>query len=78
MPAIDECAIGKRVVDATGQEIGLVTELRQGTAYVDPDPGIVDRLRVRLGFVNADENAFPLYEDRITSITDTLIEISDA
>lgn len=75
--AIDESAIGKQVVDTVGREIGLVAELRQGTAYIDPDPGIVDRLRVRLGIGSAGPNAVPLHEDRITSVTDAAIRITD-
>ncbi|EJN60953.1 bacterio-opsin activator domain-containing protein [Halogranum rubrum] len=31
---------GKRVVDSHGETVGMVSEVKNGTAYVDPDPGI--------------------------------------
>jgi hypothetical protein len=40
---------GKRVIDSDGNEIGLVSGVRGGTAYVDPDPGIGDTILSKLG-----------------------------
>lgn len=66
---------GKTVVNAAGQEIGLVTEVRSGTAYVDADPGLADTIRSKLGWSKSDEDDFTLEESSIDSITDDEIRL---
>lgn len=68
---------GKRVVNANGDEIGMVTEVKAGKAYVDPDPGITDKLRSKLGWGDADENDYVLQKNRIGTITDDEIRLKD-
>jgi hypothetical protein len=69
--------IGKLVVDTVGRELGIVAEIKQGTAYIDPDPGIVSKLRIRLGIGTAGQNGTPLYENRITAVTDEAVRLTD-
>lgn len=78
MTLIDEDDVGKLVVDTVGRELGTVVEIRQGTAYIDPDPGIVSKIRTRLGIGSAGEGARPLYENQVTGVTDTAIHVTDA
>ena len=66
---------GKRVVNSTGEKIGMVTGVRAGTAYVDPDPGITDSIRSKLGWGDVDQDDFALQEDRIEAITDDEIRL---
>lgn len=40
---------GTPVVDGDGETIGVVTAVEDGTAYVEPNPGLADSVRVRLG-----------------------------
>jgi hypothetical protein len=68
--------VGKPVVDSRGETVGLVEEIRAGTAYVDPEPGLVDRIKAALDWGEADEDAYPLERDQIKRITDDEIELS--
>ena len=66
---------GKTVVNSDGQEIGMVTEVKSGTAYVNADPGITDTIRSKLGWGDADEDDYALGEDHIDSVTDDEIRL---
>ena len=66
---------GKAVVDSSGQKIGMVTEVKSGTAYVNANPGIADTIRSKLGWGDADEDDYALEEDHIDIITDDEIRL---
>lgn len=68
---------GKAVVDSHGQKIGMVSEVRSGTAYVNADPGLTDTIRSKLGWSDADEDDYALEEDRIHTVTDDEIRLTD-
>jgi hypothetical protein len=68
---------GKPVVGPEGNPVGMIEEVSAGKAYVDPEPGLVDRLRARLGWGNADEEDYVLTEENIERITDNEVELSD-
>ncbi|PSQ01618.1 hypothetical protein BRC94_03370 [Halobacteriales archaeon QS_5_70_17] len=67
---------GKRVVDADGEDIGRVVDVRAGTAYVDPDPGLTDTVRSKLGWGDADEETYALDDSSVESVSDEEIRIS--
>lgn len=69
---------GKAIVDSTGHEIGMVTEVRSGTAYVNADPGLTDTIRSKLGWTDANEDDFTLQEDRIQTVTDDEIRLKES
>lgn len=66
---------GKRVVNAKGKKVGMVTEVKNGTAYVDPAPGIADSIRSKLGWGDADSDDYRLESRRISKITDDEIQV---
>lgn len=66
---------GKRVVNSNGQEIGMVSEVRHGAAYVDPDPELTDTIRSKLGWTDVDQEDFSLQSDRIATVTDDEIRL---
>jgi hypothetical protein len=68
---------GKAVVDAHGKKIGMVTEVRSGTAYVNADPGLADTIRSKLGWGDADQDDYELEENRIHTVTDDEIRLKD-
>ena len=68
---------GKTVVNSDGQEVGMVTEVRSGTAYVDADPGLTDTIRSKLGWSKSEDEDFTLEESSIDSITDDEIRLLD-
>ena len=61
---------GKSVVDSTGDEIGVIADVRDGDAYVDPDASLVEAIGAKLGWESADEDAYPLRDDDVTTVTD--------
>jgi len=65
---------GKAVVRGD-DKVGIVTEVRAGTAYVDPDPGLTDKLKAELGWADAGEDTYPLQEAAIDTVTDDEIRL---
>ncbi|THE62924.1 hypothetical protein D8Y22_20950 [Salinadaptatus halalkaliphilus] len=61
---------GKVVVGETGEQIGIVAEVEGQTAYVDPEPGLADRLRARLNWGGHDAEDYPVEAAEINEITD--------
>lgn len=68
---------GKKVVNAAGETIGMVSTVRDGVAHVDPDPGIADTIRSKLGWGKADEGDYALEATRIDTVTDDEIRLKD-
>ena len=66
---------GKRVRSADGDDIGMVSEVRGDTAYVDPDPGVTDTIRSKLGWGDSDQEDYMLPADQISTITDDEIRL---
>jgi sporulation protein YlmC with PRC-barrel domain len=66
---------GKRVVNANGEEIGMVKNVSGGTAHIDPDPGMTDTIKSKLGWGDTDEETYPLDDDNVESITDDEIRL---
>lgn len=68
---------GKRVV--RGQDtVGRVVDVEHGTAYVDPDPGLTDTVKSKLGWGDADEDTYPLQDETIEEITDDEIRLQSS
>lgn len=65
---------GKKVVRGD-KTVGRVVDVKHGTPYVDPDPGITDTLKSKLGWADADEDTYPLQDETIEEVTDDEIRI---
>ena len=74
MPQDDD--VGKPVVVSTGDQIGMVSEVEGNVAYVDPHPGITEKIMAKLGWGGRDEEDFPLDADRIAAITDDEVRLT--
>ena len=66
---------GKKVVNASGQSIGRVVEVRGDTAHVDPDPGMTDTIKSKLGWGESDEETYRLQASRIDTVTDNEVRL---
>lgn len=66
---------GKQVV-YDDETVGRVVEVRSGTAYVDPDPGMTDTIKSKLGWGESDEESFALDESSIAEITDDQVRLA--
>lgn len=67
---------GKTVVDASGNEVGMIVEVREGTAYVEPNPSLTSKIKTALGWGGADEENYPVRREQIARITDDRVELS--
>jgi hypothetical protein len=69
--------VGKQVIDAQDEKIGGVTEVdaETGSVYVDPNPGLAERIKTRLGWESHDDDAYAVEADRIDEITDDEVRL---
>ena len=65
---------GKAVVSGD-ETLGRVVDVEHGTAYVDPDPGITDTVKAKLGWDDADVDDFTLEGSRVETVTDDEIRL---
>lgn len=75
MPTLTETDVGKRVVDQDGEELGMISGFEAGQAYIEPDPGITDKIRSRLGWEDVNEDNYPISDDEVHSITDDEVRL---
>ena len=61
---------GKTVVNAEGDEFGMVVDVEGDTMHVDPDPSITDRIRTALGWEDHDDDTYPVGGESIARIED--------
>ncbi|MDG5760253.1 PRC-barrel domain containing protein [Natronococcus sp. A-GB1] len=66
---------GKRVVNAEGDEIGIIETVENGSAYVNPDPGVTDAIRSKLGWGDSDEESYELAERNVETVTDDEVRL---
>lgn len=65
----------KRVISEDGTELGIVDDVEDGTAYVDPDPEIPGELKSKLGWGGDERSTYPLRNDAIDMVTDDEIQL---
>ena len=75
MATLTEEEVGKTVVNQDGAEVGRITRVQNGTAHVDPSPGLTDRIKSRLGWEDADEDDFMLESNEVATITDDEVRL---
>lgn len=68
---------GKKVV-ASNEKIGLITRVESDTAYVDPDPGLAEQIKSKLGSTKKDSGDFELDPDQVAEITDDEVRLTSA
>lgn len=64
---------GKDVVDEDGEAMGMVTAVGEDTLYVNPNPSLTEKLMVRLGWGETDEETYSIDEPQVRDITDDKI-----
>ena len=72
--------VGKDVVDAAGEKIGMVTDVAEdGTRmYVDAHPGIAERIKAALDWGGADDDDYPVELEQIDHVTRDEIQLKGA
>ncbi|WP_225333198.1 hypothetical protein [Halomicrobium urmianum] len=68
---------GKYLVDDTGEQLGIVSEVDEaaGVAYVDPDPGVIESLVETFGGGDADEDDIRVPENSVSNVTDDELRV---
>jgi sporulation protein YlmC with PRC-barrel domain len=64
---------GKRVIESDGSDVGMVAEVRHGTAHVEAEPGIVEALQTELDAGGSDENTYAVSEEDVERIDDETV-----
>lgn len=72
---VTEDDVGKPVFNVDEQRVGVVAEVRDGTAFVDPHPSLVEEYEVMLGWKDGDEDIYPLPREAIRGITDKEVRL---
>lgn len=75
-PSLTEADEGKDVVNASGDPLGRVVEVRDGDAYVDPDPDLTDSITSKLGWGDSQtEETYRLDSSHVDTVTDHEIRV---
>ncbi|WP_306057897.1 hypothetical protein [Natronococcus wangiae] len=74
-PEFTDDDLGKSVVNAEGDKIGIISDVEHGTAHVEPDPGITDTIKAKLGWGDANGDAYPLQEQSVAEVTDDAVHL---
>jgi hypothetical protein len=68
--------VGKSVVNDEGAEVGTISTVNDGTAYVELTPGTVTKDTAALGWDDIDdEYGYPLQKQAVESVTDDQIRL---
>lgn len=73
---VNERDEGKTVVDANDNEVGVVTDVRGGEVYVDPNPDVVERVAAKLGWGSADEETYVVDQGDVTEVRADEVELA--
>lgn len=73
--SLTEADEGKRVIDANGDDVGIVSTVEGETALIDPDPSLTDDVKATLGLGDTDEDQFPLDTADVGEVTDDEIRL---
>lgn len=66
---------GKVLVDAEGEELGVVTEVEGNVGYVDPNPGLGEAALAAFGHADHNEDDLVIEDDIVAAITDEEIRL---
>lgn len=76
MPEITPEDKGKRVVNRDGNTVGMVSAVEGERVYIDPNPGITDKIKSKLGWEAVDEDDYAISERDIDTVTDDEVRLS--
>lgn len=71
----DQSDEGTPVLDSDGHELGVVDEVRHGSAYVTPMADLDPPVRAELGWGGDDRDTYRLDGARVETVSDSGIEL---
>lgn len=72
---VTEDEIGKRVISEDGEDLGMVASVEEETAYVEPEPGFIDRIKGAVGWESDAEDVVPIPSEAVIEITDDEVHL---
>ena len=78
MTTLTENDEGKILVDANGEDIGIVTAVGNGSTLVNPEPGFVEGLLAAFGHTDEDSGDIEVPHDVVETVTDREVRLRDA
>ena len=69
----------KPVTNASGERVGRVIAVENGTARVDPDPGLTETFLSMLGWADTDaeSDTYALHSEAVAAVTDDEIRLKE-
>lgn len=68
--------IGKRVISSDGEDLGMVASVEEQTAYVEPEPGFIDKIKGAVGWESESEDIVPIPTEAVAEITDDEVHLA--
>ncbi len=76
MATLSEEDEGKFLMDSEGEQLGIVSEVSDGTAYVDPDPNIGEAWLEVFGWGSAADDDLTVPGEVVDTVTDQEIRVN--
>lgn len=76
MTTISEDDEGKTVLNQNGETIGMVSSVQGDRMFVNPEPGITDKIKSKLGWEGVGENDYVVRENDIETVTGDAIHLN--
>ncbi|WP_049931136.1 hypothetical protein [Halosimplex carlsbadense] len=71
---VTESDVGKPVVH-DGERVGKIVDHENGTAFVDPNPGVAETVAAKVGLEDHGKEAFPLQRELVDGVGDEEIRL---
>lgn len=68
--------VGKILVDVEGEELGVVTDVEDNTAWIDPEPGLGEAILAAFGWTEKNEDDYSIDGDLVDTVTDEEIRVN--
>ena len=76
MATLTEEDEGKILVDADGEELGIVTGVEDGRGYFDPDPSVSEGVLAAFGRASTDADDLVLPFGAVETVTDEEVRLA--
>lgn len=67
---------GKTVLNQDGEEIGMVSSVQGDQMFVNPEPGLTDKIKSTLGWEGVGDDDYVVREGDIEAVTDDTVRLS--
>lgn len=76
MATISEHDEGKEVLNENGDTIGMVSNVEGDRMFVKPEPGITDKIKMKLGWEDVGEEDYVVRENDIENVTEDVVRLN--